>query len=75
MPRESAPSKAQRYLIEGRVVVDTVAPDLVEAHVRGDATVHHVTHDQRGWACSCPARGRCAHLLAVGYVVAVGSAP
>ncbi|MBA3413298.1 MAG: SWIM zinc finger family protein [Actinobacteria bacterium] len=23
------------------------------------------------WACSCPARGRCAHLLALGLVVAL----
>ena len=76
MTRENAAGKARRYLLEGRVVLLTVTTDTVAAVVRGDAALHRVDHDpRRGWRCSCPAIGRCSHLLAVGLVVAVGSMP
>ncbi len=71
--RENAPSKARRYLTEGRVVLVTVTTEAVAAVVRGDAALHRVDYDgRRGWRCTCPALGRCSHLLAVGLVVAVG---
>ncbi len=71
--RESAAVKARRYLTEGRVLLLSVTPDAVAAVVRGDGALHRVDHDpRRGWRCSCPATGRCCHLLAVGQVVAIG---
>jgi len=74
--RENAAVKARRYLLEGRVVMVTVTTDDVAAVVRGDGSLHRVDYDgRRGWRCSCPAIGRCSHLLAVGLVVAVGSTP
>lgn len=71
--REAADMKARRYLTEGRVLVTGVSGDTVNAVVRGDAALHRVQCDRRwGWRCSCPAVGRCSHLLAVGLVTAGG---
>jgi len=39
------------------------------AQVRGDGEMYTVTGDPAGWSCTCPARGRCCHQLAVGLVV------
>lgn len=76
MTREAAAVKAGRYLLEGRVVLLEVTVDTVAAVVRGDAALHRVDLDgRRGWRCSCPARTRCAHLLAVGLVTEVGRTP
>lgn len=44
----------------------------VAADCRGDAAVHSLGRDSSGWFCSCKARGRCGHLLALGSVVALG---
>lgn len=72
--RENAAAKARRYLTEGRVVLELVWHQEVAAAVRGDAAIHRVEFSsRRGWRCTCPAVGRCAHLLAVGLVVALGS--
>ncbi len=70
MNKESVVDKAHRYLTEGRVIVLVAGPGRVVATVRGDAEVHQVAYERGGWRCSCPARGRCAHLLAVGLVTA-----
>jgi len=70
MSREDAPAKARRYLVEGRVLIAAAGPGYVTAAVRGDGAIHHVTYRRGGWACDCPARGRCCHLLAVGLVTA-----
>lgn len=67
--RENAASKARRYLVEGRVVIEIAGRAGVVALVRGDGTHHRVSYDRGGWYCTCPARGRCAHLLAVGLIV------
>lgn len=70
--RENAAAKARRYLVEGRVTVEHVHAHEVTATVRGDGERHHVAwRPGAGWSCTCPARGRCAHLRAVGHVVAV----
>lgn len=70
--RENAASKARRYLAEGRIVVERVDARSVVAVARGDGERHHVTWRRSGgWSCTCPARGRCCHLQAVGLVVAV----
>ncbi len=73
MSSERAAEKARRYLAEGRLVVRELDEDagVVQADVRGDGAVWTLGHDSTGWHCSCPARGRCAHLLALGLVVAV----
>jgi len=70
MSRESAETKARRYLVEGRVILTRVEPGRVDAHVRGDGAVWHITYRRGGWHCPCPAHGRCAHLLAIGLVTA-----
>jgi len=67
--RESAPDKALRYLTEGRVVIRRITPRTVMAQVRGDGEMYTVAGDPAGWSCTCPARGRCCHQLAVGLVV------
>lgn len=71
MPRESADTKAARYLAEGRLVVTRVDGNLVTATCRGDGQIYVLGRDQRGWYCTCPALGRCSHLLALGRVVAL----
>ena len=70
MGRENAQTKAMRYLVEGRIIIRFVDGERVLARVRGRA-VYDVEHQAgSGWSCSCPARGRCAHILAVSHVVA-----
>ena len=68
--KENAPTKAMRYLVEGRILIRLVTDSEVRAQVRGREiyTVEHAPG--RGWSCTCPARGRCAHRLAVAHVVA-----
>jgi uncharacterized Zn finger protein len=70
--RESADVKGRRYLTEGRVIVRRMAGEIVLADVRGDTgVVHKVTHRPgKGWRCSCAARGRCSHLVALQLVTA-----
>lgn len=70
MPRENAAAKAARYLVAGRVVVTAVSPGRARAVVRGDGRLYRVTVNGPDWTCTCPARGRCSHQLAVGLVIA-----
>jgi hypothetical protein len=74
MSRENAAEKARRIVAEGRLVLHRVDEDdgLAVGSVRGDAEIWNVGCDETGWWCSCQARGRCSHQLAVGLVVAVG---
>ena len=68
--RESAAAKARRYLAEGRLIVRRVDGPYVLAFVRGDGVMHRIeAHGEHG-TCTCQARGRCSHLLAVGLVTA-----
>ena len=68
--RENAQQKARRYLGEGRLIIRRVDGPHVLAHCRGDGVLHRVeVHDDHG-TCTCDARGRCSHLLAVGLVTA-----
>jgi hypothetical protein len=74
MSRENAGEKAKRILVEGRLVIRELDEHggTVAADCRGDASVHSLGRDERGrWFCSCKARGRCSHLLALGSVIAV----
>lgn len=69
--RESASTKARRYLTEGRLIVRHVEGSNVRAVCRGDGTLYRLGFSaEHGWACDCPARRRCAHLMALGLVVA-----
>jgi hypothetical protein len=71
--RENARSRAVRLLAERRVMVLRVLPTSVLAMVRGDSgELREVRWDpRRGWSCSCPAVGLCAHGHAVASVVLV----
>lgn len=68
--RETVDAKARRYLIEGRLVVEYAHGVHVRAQCRGQGARYLVVHDPGGWFCSCPARSRCAHLVAVQLVTA-----
>jgi uncharacterized Zn finger protein len=71
--REDAHTKASRYLVEGRVVLESVQRRRVHARVRGTDRFHHVhwTGDN-GWQCDCPAlRATCSHINAVQRVVCI----
>lgn len=66
------PPKHLQYVIEGRVVLIAVSPSEVDARVRGDGAVYRTGWSRtRSWHCDCPARTRCAHMRALGLVVAV----
>ena len=73
MSREGAEAKARRYLAEGRLQIQQVHGDIVQARVLGDeGDVYNVRWDQerRRWICPCPAFGpRCSHVLALARVV------
>jgi hypothetical protein len=69
MSRESAESKGRRYLNEARLIIESVNPDLVRATCRGSGCVYDVGWTPMfGWSCSCEARGRCSHLVALQLV-------
>jgi hypothetical protein len=44
---------------------------VVAAECRGDGMTYACGYAQNDWYCTCPAKGRCCHLLALGLVVAV----
>lgn len=68
MPREGVDLKGRRYLSEGRLLVKAVSADHIYAVCRGDGDIYHLTGDRHGWSCSCPAVGRCCHLIALRLV-------
>lgn len=69
--RESAEAKGRRYLAEGRLLVERVVGNHVVATCRGGGAVYRLGFDpaRREWRCTCPARSRCAHLIALQLVV------
>ena len=71
--RENAAAKGRRYVSEGRLVVRQLDEEggVVVADCRGDGAIHSCGYDERGWWCSCAAKGRCSHLHALGLVCAV----
>jgi hypothetical protein len=72
MPRETAREKADRLLLEGRVVLTIVDPHTVRARVRGEGHIYKTEYAHGVWSCNCPARSDgCSHLHAVRRVVAV----
>ena len=73
--RENARSKADRLLLEGRVLILAVDRNRVRAAVRSDGAVYTVTAVDDTWHCPCAARTRCSHELAVMRVVATHRPP
>ena len=72
MPRETARAKADRLLLEGRVVILEAGRYGVVARVRGEGVIHTTRFQFGAWSCTCPARtDQCSHLYAVRRVVAV----
>lgn len=70
--RESAATKANRLLAEGRLIVTSVLPNSVRATCRGAGAIWHLGFEHGGWFCTCPTRNdRCSHLIALRRVVAV----
>lgn len=67
MAREDVEAKGRRYLAEGRLVVTLAGGAMIEARCRGTGAVHRLGFDM-GWWCTCPARGRCSHLVALQLV-------
>ena len=68
--RENALSKGERYLLSGRLTIRLVTPERIEAHVKGDSGhTYRVIYDAGRWSRSCPARTRCAHLIALKRVL------
>jgi hypothetical protein len=67
--REDAPTKARRLLIEGRIRITAAnaTEPFLAARVRGDSgAIYQVGFEpDGGWWCSCDARGRCSHVLAL----------
>jgi hypothetical protein len=72
MPRESAAAKGLRLLQEGRLRVTAISRDSIDAVCTGDSAEVYALGWRRGrWYCSCPALGRCSHLVALQRVVLV----
>lgn len=72
MPRETARAKADRILIDGRIVILEAGRYGVMARVRGEGVVHTARYQFGTWSCTCPVRtDQCSHLIALRRVVAV----
>lgn len=74
MARETVRDKAERYLLEGRVIVATVDRSRVVAYVRGEGAQYVTEWTSGSWECSCPHRARttdCSHVVALKRVTAV----
>lgn len=67
--RENAETRGRRYLVEGRLQVLHVSTARVIARCRGTGVTHDVGFLNDRWFCSCPARSRCSHLVALQHVV------
>lgn len=68
MTRENVETKGRRLLTDGRVVVEAVDPRRIVASVRGSGAIHQVGYDRGAWFCTCEARGKCSHLVALQLV-------
>jgi len=67
---EDATAKSHALVGEGRLNVTSVTPDRIAGHCFDDGQTYFLQWSgPGGWRCTCPARGRCAHLLALGLVV------
>lgn len=72
MTRETARAKADRILLEGRLVILECSRYGVVARCRGEGVIHTCRFSFGEWSCTCPVRSdQCSHLHAVRRVVAV----
>ena len=72
MARETARLKADRLLLEGRIVVVEAGRYGVMARVRGEGQIHTARFQFGAWSCTCEVRSdQCSHLIALRRVVAV----
>jgi uncharacterized Zn finger protein len=63
--RENAEAKGRRYVAEGRLIVEHVDGGSIRALCRGAGDVYNLGFEGGRWSCTCPAKGRCAHLVAL----------
>lgn len=73
MSRETVADKAERYLLEGRIVLEEVTRHGITATVRGEGARYRTTW-AGVWSCTCPHQARstdCSHIAACKRVVAV----
>jgi uncharacterized Zn finger protein len=63
--RENAERKGRRYVSEGRLTVERVDVAGIRATCRGAGALYSLGYENGRWRCSCPAVGRCAHLVAL----------
>jgi hypothetical protein len=70
--RETARSKADRILLEGRLVILEAGRYGVMARIRGEGVIHTARYQFGRWECTCQVRtDACSHLIALRRVVAV----
>jgi uncharacterized Zn finger protein len=65
MSRENVEVKGKRYLSEARLLVEHVDGCSIRAICRGNGDLYHLSFARDRWSCTCPAKGRCAHLNAL----------
>jgi uncharacterized Zn finger protein len=63
--RENAAAKGRRYAGEGRLIVEHVDGRSIRAICRGNGEIYELGFEGGRWTCTCPAKGRCAHLYAL----------
>ncbi len=68
MPRENAEAKGRRMVTEGRLLITLVDAQRIEARCRGNGELYRVGFTPDGWACTCPALGKCSHIVALQLV-------
>lgn len=71
MARENAETKGRRYLTEGRIeIIWAQVLGTVVAKAHGETGTYDCGFDAAmgEWRCTCEARGRCAHLVALQLV-------
>lgn len=67
--RENVETKGRRYLIEGRLRIVSLGPGRIQAFCTGTEETHRLGWEPSyGWGCSCAAKGRCSHLVALQLV-------
>lgn len=74
MARETKTTKAERYLLEGRVILRHVTAHLVAASVRGDGARYSTGWRDGRWSCTCPHTASstdCSHITALKRITAV----
>lgn len=67
--REDAFAKGKRYILEGRLTIESVNGS-VAATAKGDGAVYRLGWERGRWFCDCPCRtDQCSHLKALRLVV------